>query len=170
VLLTSSLLSLLSYLIESDIVFLCITPRSYPRRLAFTYLPDLSREFSTRYAHARSPSPWDPQLRPYAFMEFDAFVAQARRPFADPRASRNLDGLNDELRDVTRVMTKNIEDLLYRGDSLDRMGELSSRLRDDTKRYRRAAARINWELMLKQYGPLGVLGLLVLFFIWWVLF
>jgi len=25
-----------------------------------------------------------------------------------------------ELQDVTRVMTKNIEDLIYRGDSLDR--------------------------------------------------
>lgn len=47
-------------------------------------------------------------------------------------------------------MTKNIEDLLYRGDSLERMGELSGRLREDSKKYRKAAVRINWELMLKQ--------------------
>ena len=47
-------------------------------------------------------------------------------------------------------MTKNIEDLLYRGDSLEKMGEISSRLRDDSKKYRRAAVRINWELLLKQ--------------------
>ena len=151
-------------------MFLCITPRSYPRRLAFTYLADASREFLGTYSRTRTPSPWDPTLRPYAFMEFDAFITQARRTYADPRASRNLDKLNDELRDVTRVMTKNIEDLLYRGDSLDRMGELSSRLRDDTKRYRRAAVRINWELLLKQYGPFGVLGLILLFFVWWVFF
>jgi vesicle transport protein SEC22 len=51
---------------------------------------------------------------------------------------------------VTKVMTKNIEDLLYRGDSLERMGEMSGRLREDSKKYRKAAVRINWELLLKQ--------------------
>lgn len=61
-----------------------------------------------------------------------------------------MDKLNDELKDVTKVMTKNIEDLLYRGDSLERMGEMSGRLREDSKKYRKAAVRINWELMLKQ--------------------
>jgi hypothetical protein len=47
-------------------------------------------------------------------------------------------------------MTKNIEDLLYRGDSLERMGDMSSRLREDSRKYRKAAVRINWELLLKQ--------------------
>jgi hypothetical protein len=31
-----------------------------------------------------------------------------------------LDTLNNELQDVTRIMTKNMEELLWRGDSLDR--------------------------------------------------
>ena len=51
---------------------------------------------------------------------------------------------------MTKVMTKNIEDLLYRGDSLERMGEMSGRLREDSRKYRKAAVRINWELLLKQ--------------------
>lgn len=51
---------------------------------------------------------------------------------------------------MTKVMTKNIEDLLYRGDSLERMGEMSGRLREDSMKYRKAAVRINWELLLKQ--------------------
>lgn len=49
-------------------------------------------------------------------------------------------------------MTKNIEDLLYRGDSLERMGDISSRLREDSRKYKKAAVRINWELLLKQVG------------------
>lgn len=103
-------------------------------------------------------------------MEFDNFIAKTKTTYADARASQNLDKLNDELRDVTKVMTKNIEDLLYRGDSLERMGEISSRLRDDSKKYRRAAVRINWELLLKQYGPFAALGFIVLFFIYWRFF
>lgn len=157
----------LHYLIESDIIFLCICAASYPRKLAFTYLSDLAREFTTTYPTAQIHNP---ALRPYAFMEFDNFIAKTKTTYADARASQNLDKLNDELRDVTKVMTKNIEDLLYRGDSLERMGEISSRLRDDSKKYRRAAVRINWELLLKQYGPFAALGFIVLFFIYWRFF
>lgn len=32
-----------------------------------------------------------------------------------------MEKLNDELQDVTRIMTKNMEELLWRGDSLDSM-------------------------------------------------
>lgn len=157
----------LHYIIDSDIVFLCICERSYPRKLAFTYLSDLAREFTTTHPATQVHNP---ALRPYAFMEFDNFIAKTKTTYADSRASQNLDKLNDELRDVTKVMTKNIEDLLYRGDSLEKMGELSSRLRDDSKKYRRAAVRINWELLLKQYGPLGGLAFIILVFIWWRFF
>ncbi|KFA77740.1 hypothetical protein S40288_00479 [Stachybotrys chartarum IBT 40288] len=157
----------LHYLIDNDVVFLCICERSYPRKLAFTYLADLAREFNTTHSPQQVHNP---SLRPYAFMEFDNFIVKSKTTYADARASQNLDKLNDELRDVTKVMTKNIEDLLYRGDSLERMGEISSRLRDDSKKYRRAAVRINWELLLKQYGPFAGLGLLILIFIVWRFF
>ncbi|KAF5001542.1 hypothetical protein FDECE_10921 [Fusarium decemcellulare] len=103
-------------------------------------------------------------------MEFDTFISKTKTTYADSRASANLDRLNDELRDVTKVMTKNIEDLLYRGDNLERMGEISSRLRDDSKKYRRAAVRINWELLLKQYGPFAGLGFIILVFLYWRFF
>jgi hypothetical protein len=63
---------------------------------------------------------------------------------------------------VTKVMTKNIEDLLYRGDSLEKMGEMSGRLREDSRKYKKAAMRINWELLLKMVG--------CLFFIYSLLF
>jgi vesicle transport protein SEC22 len=137
----------ISYLIQNDVCFLCICDRSYPRKLAFTYLSDIATEFTNTYSESQYLSP---SLRPYAFVEFDTFIQRSKKTYQDSRASANLDRLNDELRDVTKVMTKNIEDLLYRGDSLERMGELSGRLREDSKKYRKAAVRINWELLLKQ--------------------
>ncbi|KAI0422038.1 transport protein-like protein sec22 [Xylaria grammica] len=157
----------LHYLIANEILFLCICDRSYPRKLAFTYLSDLSAEFSNSYSPQQLHSP---SLRPYAFMEFDTFISRTKATYADTRATQNLDKLNDELRDVTKVMTKNIEDLLYRGDSLERMGEMSSRLRDDSKKYRKAAVKINWDLLIKQYAPIGIFGLIVVLFIWFRFF
>ncbi len=159
--------SMSSYLISDSLVFLTICDRSYPRKLAFTYLSDLSNEFTTTYPSSQYNSP---TCRPYAFVEFDTFMQRTKKTYQDSRASQNLDKLNDELRDVTKVMTKNIEDLLYRGDSLERMGEMSGRLREDSKKYRRAAVRINWELLLKQYGPIAGVGLVMIILIWWRFF
>jgi len=140
-----------SYLVRSDVCFLCICDSSYPRKLAFTYLSDISSEFLSTYPPASLTSP---TLRPYAFVEFDTFMQRTKKTYSDTRATSNLDKLNSELADVTKVMTKNIEDLLYRGDSLERMGEMSGRLREDSRKYKKAAVRINWELLLKQVSVL----------------
>ena len=156
-----------SYLIEGELCFLCICDRSYPRKLAFTYLSDLSSEFTQTY---QAQQYLNPGCRPYAFVEFDTFIQRTKKTYQDSRATQNLDKLNDELKDVTKVMTKNIEDLLYRGDSLERMGDISSRLREDSRKYKKAAVRINWELLLKQYGPIGGLAFIIIVFIWWRFF
>ncbi|WEW61514.1 SNAP receptor [Emydomyces testavorans] len=157
----------LHYIIKDDVCFLCIADRSYPRKLAFAYLADVATEFVATYPPTQYLSS---NLRPYAFIEFDSYLQRKRKAYQDSRAPANLDRLNDELKDVTKVMTKNIEDLLYRGDSLERMGEMSGRLREDSRKYRKAAVRINWELLLKQYGPFGAVGLLIVILLWWRFF
>jgi vesicle transport protein SEC22 len=103
-------------------------------------------------------------------VEFDTFIQRTKKTYQDSRATANLDKLNDELRDVTKVMTKNIEDLLYRGDSLERMGDMSQRLREDSRKYKKAAVKINWDLLLKQYGPFGAILVIILVFLCWRLF
>ncbi|KAM5455265.1 SNAP receptor [Microsporum audouinii] len=157
----------LHYIIQDDICFLCIADQSYPRKLAFTYLSDIASEFFTTYSPTQYLSS---TLRPYAFVEFDSFIQRTKKTYQDSRATQNINKLNDELKDVTKVMTKNIEDLLYRGDSLERMGEMSGRLREDSKKYRKAAVRINWELLIKQYGPFVGVGFIFIVLIWWRFF
>ena len=49
-------------------------------------------------------------------------MSKTTRLYQDTRSvggGSGLDKLNDELQDVTRIMTKNMEELLWRGDSLD---------------------------------------------------
>lgn len=51
-------------------------------------------------------------------------MSKTARLYRDTRtaaSSSGLDRLNDDLQDVTRIMTKNMEELLWRGDSLDRL-------------------------------------------------
>lgn len=59
-------LNLNSYIIDHGVVYLCICERNYPRKLAFTYLDDLSKEFFMSYGNEIDR----PGLRPYAFARF----------------------------------------------------------------------------------------------------
>lgn len=136
--------------------YLCICDKSYPRKLAFSYLEELSKEFYLSYGNEVEKV----GLRPYAFVKFgmwdavhgyhhiyfahgvlrkeelgrynttnnvqwclhlDTFMQKTKRLYQDTRTQHNLTKLNEDLQDVTRIMTKNMEDLLWRGDSLDRM-------------------------------------------------
>lgn len=153
-----------SYVLNDSLCYIAITEKAYPKKLALTFLEDIRAEFQTSYTRDDYLSP---QLRPYQYSEFERFIERSKKTYQDSRATGNLGRLNDELKDVTQVMTKNIEDLLYRGDSLEKMGDMSSRLREDSAKYKRAAVRINWELLLKQYGPFAALGLIILVLLLW---
>ena len=66
-------------------------------------------------------------MNAYTLSPSDTFMSKTARLYSDTRtasaaadaAPSNLDKLNGELQDVTRIMTKNMEELLWRGDSLD---------------------------------------------------
>ncbi|KAA1466089.1 protein transport protein Sec22 [Dentipellis sp. KUC8613] len=157
----------LHYLIADNVVYLTIAEKSYPRKLAFSYLDELSKEFATSYG-AKVES----VRRPYAFVGFDTFMSKTARLYQDTRTANaaggsGLDKLNDDLQDVTRIMTKNMEELLWRGDSLDRMSHLSSSLRSESEKYRKAARNINFQAMLRQYAPLAAIIFILIILLWW---
>ncbi|GBE79389.1 Longin-like domain-containing protein [Sparassis latifolia] len=157
----------LHYLISDNVVFLVIADKSYPRKLAFSYLDELSKEFSTSYG-----AKVDTVRKPYAFVGFDTFMGKTARIYQDTRTAgaagnSNIEKLNDELQDVTRIMTKNMEELLWRGDSLDRMSHLSTSLRSESEKYRKSARNINVQAMLRQYAPIGAVVFIVIILLWW---
>lgn len=153
----------INYIISQGIIYLCICDKSYPRKLAFSYLSEISNEFFNSHGNAAL----NQSARPYGFSSFDTFLSKTRKIYQDQRAQSNLDKLNNELADVKKVMTKNIEDLLYRGDSLDKMSDLSSSLRNDSIKYRKRAQKINFDAMLRQYAPVVVVGFIMILVFWW---
>ncbi|KAJ2351751.1 SNAP receptor [Coemansia erecta] len=158
----------LHYLLDQGVCFLCICDKAFPRKAAFSYLDELGREFNMSYgSEVHKPS-----LRPYAFIKFDTFIQKTKRIFEDSRTQQNLTNLNEDLRDVTKIMTKNMEDLLWRGDSLDRMNTLSDQLRHHSEKYRKDSQRLNMELLLRKYGiPAAIiLGFLLVLYLRFKLF
>ena len=102
------------YVLSGGVCFLTLTERAYPKRLAFDYLDELKREFFQVYGtQLQSAS------RPYEFIRFDTFIQKTKKVYSDSRTQRNLDKLQTELRDVHSIMTKNINDVISRGERLE---------------------------------------------------
>lgn len=99
-----------SYLIENDICYLVLCEKTYSKRLAYSYLDDIAREFYSQYGRKVNTV-----TRPYTFIEFDNYIQKAKKSFTDSRARRNISAINNHLQDVQRIMVQNIDDVLQRG-------------------------------------------------------
>lgn len=55
-------------------------------------------------------------LRPRA----DKFIQKKRKEYTDPNSSQNMSRLNDDLADVHNIMRKNIQEVLNRGERVER--------------------------------------------------
>ncbi|TPX64522.1 hypothetical protein SpCBS45565_g05806 [Spizellomyces sp. 'palustris'] len=181
------------YLIEFGVCYLCLCERAYPRKLAFAYLEDIQQEFHEKYGDQVGTV-----ARPYALMKFgglcldpcggsrfvpqrfreadiippDTYIQKVKKQYQDSRTQRNLNKLNEDLQDVTRIMTKNIQDVLGRGEALDRMSTVSKELSDRSKTYHMQAKQLNLQALYQKYGPPAIVLLIVtvviyLRFWWW---
>ncbi|KAJ3399810.1 SNAP receptor, partial [Chytridiales sp. JEL 0842] len=136
------------YLIEHGVCYLTLCDRSYPKKLAFAYLEEIHKEFHEKYGNEVGTV-----ARPYAFVKFDTFIQKTKKQYKDTRTQRNVHKLNEELQDVTRIMTKNIQDVLGRGETLDKMSAMSSDLKQEARKYLKDTKKLNLQALYHKYGP-----------------
>lgn len=196
------------YVLSNGIVILTLTEKAYPKRLAFDYIDEIRKEFLQSYgAQIESAS------RPYEFIRFDTFIQKTKKVYNDSKTQRNLQKLNSELKDVHSIMTKNINDVISRGERLESkfffffffatlfllvfhfvcflieksipetnaafcayffvlnervdVSQKSTRLSQESKRYAAQAKHANRMRVIRQYTPMGVVIVVVLF-VWFV--
>ena len=60
--------------------------------------------------------------RPYAFIQFDNFLQKIRKQYDSRGVAKNLEKVNAELIDVQRIMVRNIDEVLQRGNLVSGAG------------------------------------------------
>merc|ERR1711997_303577 len=151
---------LFHYIIEQDVCFLTLCDRNFNKKLAYSFLEDLSQEFYNQYGHKINTA-----NRPYSFIEFDTYIQKAKKTYTDSRGRRNLSALNTELHDVQRIMVQNIDDVLQRGVVMDDLYSKSSNLAAQSAQFRKDATSLNatsWVAI-----GAGASVLFIVFFFWY---
>ncbi|EGG18711.1 hypothetical protein DFA_04207 [Cavenderia fasciculata] len=148
-----------AYLIENDVCYLTFCERSYPKKMAFNFLEEIYKEFDTCYGSEVAIA-----KRPYQFVKFESFITKTKKLYKDSRTQRNLSDVSYELRDVHRIMSKNIQDIIGRGEKLSDVNQKSEMLLAESVKYEKQTLDLASKLFLKKYGPLLIVLLFVLIF------
>jgi len=152
------------YLINGGVCYFTLAEKGYPKKLAYQYLEELFREFTSLY-HSEIES----VARPYAFIKFDKFIQKTRKLYLDTRTQRNMTKLNEELSEVQNIMTKNIQEVLGQGEKLSDVTRMSSALSYESRKYQKNAKALSRQALIKKYMPFAIIGgviMFVLFFRW----
>ena len=154
------------YLIKDMICYLTLTESSYPKRLAFVYLEEISDGFLEELTRDHG-NDWrrtiDTASRPYQFIKFDQYIQRKQREFVDPSSRQNATKLNQDLADIQSIMQKNIEEVLNRGEKLENVSKISGDLVHQSKQFKWGAKKLTWQAMINQYGPIVAMVVFVLF-------
>lgn len=145
------------YIIGNDVVYLTLVDKAYPKKLAFQYLDELEKEFSSMYGQQIEAA-----TRPYAFIKFDTFIQKTKKLYLDTRTQRNIAKLNADIAEVQSIMTRNIQDVLGQGERLDRMTEMSNLLSEDSKKLASNAKKLYHDALIRKYAPWAVIALITL--------
>ena len=151
------------YIIEFGACFLTLCDKSFDKKLAFSFLKNLSEEFFNEYGDRINSK----NLRPYPFIEFDSYIQKTKRKFQDNRRSSKVNLLNTELNDIQRIMLKNVEDILDRGEKLSDVDLKVQDLRNQSKVFEKNASELNSNSMASIITGSSIL--LLIFIIWYYL-
>ena len=158
----NSLLLHVLYNPESDVAFVAVADRPYPKKLAYQFLDELAGEFGRLYPASTVAA----AARPYAFVKFDTFIQKTKRLYADARTSRNIAALTRELGEVQSIMTRTIADVLGQGERLDSMSAAAATLTSETAGFAKRARALHRQALVRKYAPMAAVVGGLLFFLW----
>jgi vesicle transport protein SEC22 len=155
------------YLVRDTLCYLTLTESSYPKRLAFLYLEEISDLFIESLISDYGDPGWRENLatvaRPYAYLKFELVMSRTRKNYGDPTSKQNTTKLNEDLADIQSIMRTNINEILNRGEKLEHVSSISQNLVAESKKFKWGAKKLGFWARVNQYGPMVAMAVFVVF-------
>lgn len=147
------------YIVDGDVVYLTIADRAFSKRSALLFLERIKEEFVAKCGEEVARA-----SRPFQFMSFERVLSRHQDEFGrggNRRRPDDVHALNSELRDVGDMMTKNLEDVLQRGEMLSSVSDKSSKLKYGAERLAKQSKQLNWMAFYRKWAPIVAVIVLV---------
>ena len=149
---------IMHYKINENIVFLVITKKKYPEKLAFCFLneiddgftEELKNQFGTQSVSYYSKL--ETIDRANYFLRFEKFIKKKRNEFLDVDDNSNIERLNREISDVHNIMKDNINLIIDRDRNMNSINSLSESIKDNSGKFERTAKQTKLKMLLAKYA------------------
>ena len=168
-----SQLYILHYKINENVVYLLITHKKYPPKLAFCFLAEIDEGFTEELKNQFGTqsvsyySKLETIDRANYFLKFEKFIKKKKNDYQDMNNSTNIEKLNREISDVHQIMAENINLIMDRDRTMNSINSLSESIRDNSGKFEKTARETRLKMLLAKYSILisiGAIALLIILF------
>jgi len=152
-----------SYIVKNSILFMCLTPEAFPRRIAFAFLADVATRFCTTYGVGES----NIRVEQESLETFADFKSVLKRQMVHYGNEQN-DSLSKVRRDIDEVreqVVRNVDSLLERGEKLELLVSKTGDMTQEAFAFKKESTKLKSSLRWK-----NILIVSVILFVVFVIF
>ena len=168
---------IMHYKINENVVYLVITNKKYPPKLAFCFLSEinegfneeLKKQFGTQSVSYYSKL--ETIDRANYFLRFEKYIKKKRNEYLDVDNTNNIERLNKEISDVHEIMKENINLIIDRDRTMNSINSLSESIKDNSGKFEKAARQTKLKMLLAKYSIfISIIAIILLIIIFKVFF
>lgn len=137
------------------ITYLCICKRAFPRRLIFAFLKEVRERFEARFSESDVRTAGEQQMGP----PFKSALKEITKGYTSRKDK--VEQVQDQVREVSVMMRKNIEDTLDRGERLDTLVDKADDLRENAGVFSRQSTSLSRHYCKKQAAAVACIVVIV---------
>lgn len=135
---------LFHYIVEDDIIYLCITDDEFERGRAFSFLNEIKKRFQGTYgARAQTALPFAMNC------DFSRVLATQMKYFSDSKDHDTVSRVQGELDELKDIMVKNIDTVAARGERLELLVDKTENLSSSAVTFRKSSRNLARAMLLK---------------------
>ncbi|CAL1291226.1 unnamed protein product [Larinioides sclopetarius] len=152
---------LFHYILEDDIIYLCITDDDFDRSHAFSFLNEIKRSFKERFRNAYGSRALT--ALPYAMnSEFSRILASQMKHFSDNKDVDRLSKVQGEIDELTEIMVQNIDSVANRGERLELLVDKTENLNSASVTFRKTSKNLARSMCIKNVKITVIIVLVML--------
>ena len=157
------------FMVDDVLIYQAICENSFPQKLAKAFLEEVKTRFfdviAERFGHDSLRSKLMSIDEPYAFIRFDRQIKIIIQTYKDTGSDENMKKMQSDLYNIYNTMNQSLELLIDKGNSLNKMSDTAHDINDSAIKFKNKAEDVKRQLMFRKYMLWGILGALVVLFI-----
>ncbi|RHZ63262.1 hypothetical protein Glove_330g35 [Diversispora epigaea] len=155
---------LFHYICEDGLTYMCMADDSFGRRIPFLFLQDIKERFLVTYSKDRATT-----AVPYGMNEFSKVIQKQMEHFSDVSHADRIKKVHGEIEQVKDVMTRNIEQVLERGERIEILVDKTDNLNQQAFAFKKRSTALKRSMWWKNTKLLILLVFVIILITYFVI-